>query len=594
MRKATAAELASAAGVGVVTGGLSGVWAGPVGGAPVAVDGPAGAWGLWPVRPKGGRTGGFVVPVVGAGVEWLRGDPEALSGDSLRRTVVAAAGGDPTALQDLARRAGGDPEAAESGAEGWAPVGWPRAPVGVRWLDLLGGRAAAVVEGITRNTGAPEGLVGLIAVGLAASTLAARVEVVMLDPAGTGAEVWREHPALFALAIAPSGALKSPIFNPLLEPLRVRGAEVAAVSRARRDEHRGRVAVANALLKQGKADPAELAEAARIVGSPVPTVRKLMIANATPAALVELLVRQPSVLLVSQEATSFFSTAVREGAVEIEGLLHAYAGEAYPGVARIGRETDVVPGVRLRGAVVGATQPRAFYGIAQTPQFADQGLLARFLYAVWSVDERTGGGAGLSDGAVRAWGSLLADLWAIPEVERLPDGTDVGAPAAVTIGPEGTRALLAFRDRLQARAGLGGDLRRLEAWVNKAHGQAARLAAALTLLEDPGARAVPAARVTAAIELVEGPLLDHAAAALGLAEWPEGTDDAQDLWERARGVPAPWTLRDLEGTLGPYGGWSPARLRRALGILVERGFARWVPGARHAAGVWLPNPRAAG
>lgn len=569
-------------GIGVVTGPLSGVWAGPVKGAAVTVTWPGGGAGLWPLRQPGKtQPAGTVVPVSGPGV-----------------TVVESA-----PAVSLPGTAGPAPPDAT-----WDEVAWPDVPPPIPWADSPDfGVGAAMVNAIAANTGANPSMVGLLAVGLLSLPLSSRVLVVLdgEDPdAGPGARarVWTEHAALFALALAPSGFGKSPIFDALLSPFLVEAARVDRESREEAAAHNARVAAARAVLKRGTADAGALEDAARVAAEGDHRPRPLFAANPTPAALVDLAQRYPTISLVSQEATSFLLEAVRDGNADVQGLLHLYAGEPFAGVARIGRATGIAPGARLRGGVVGAIQPGAFHGLAQVSAYADLGLIARFLFAAWDPSYAVAStlrtcGRPIPATVSGGWASLVAKLYAIPEVGRGADGLDLAPLRRALVAPEGTELLLDFRHRLRERTGFGGVLHGLEAWCNKAHGQAARIAglwAVVAAAQRPGfvpaaqAWEVPTSYVQAAIELVETHLLPHAAAVHRLAAWPKGTDTARDLWARMRGATV-WTWAELEARQGLVPS-SPSQIQEALDALITRGFVRPSPGAGRARVYW-PNPK---
>lgn len=580
-------------GIGVVTGPLSGVWAGSTKGATIVVAWPGGSAGLWPTR-QAGKTyaAGTIVPIVGPGV-----------------TVTESRSAQTPELEPGRAGTGSSGVLVPPPASAWDRVAWPDVPPPIPWERAPDfGSAAAMISAIAANTGANPSMVGLLAVGLLSLPLSSRVLVVLdgQDPdAGPGARarVWTEHAALFALALAPSGFGKSPIFDALLAPFLVEAARVDRESREEAAAHNARVAAARAVLKRGTADASVLEEAARVAADGDKRPRPLFAANPTPAALVDLAQRYPTISLVSQEATSFLLEAVRDGSADVQGLLHLYAGEPFAGVARIGRPTNIAPGARLRGGVVGAIQPGAFHGLAQVSAYADLGLIARFLFAAWDptyadaealrtcgrpIPAKTSGG----------WASLVARLYAIPEVGRGADGLDLAPLRRALVAPEGTELLLDFRHRLREQSGFGGDLHGIEAWCNKAHGQAARIAGLWAVVAAaqrpdfvPAAAAweVPTDYVEAAIELVETHLLQHAAAVHRLAAWPKGTDVARDLWARMRGL-AVWTWADLEARQGLVPS-SPTQLQEALDALIARGFLRASPGSGRARVYW-PNPKA--
>lgn len=587
-------ELPEAPAYGIVTGPISQVYATRGGdGAPAAVATDKTIWGLWPTRPSGRKTlpAGTVVPVFGPGLRWVRGAPNALVGSELQRIAASAAGGDPAAIRALvgdAARARGLTVAPEIESETtWRAVEWPRPPKPIPWGDYLPGVLGSTTRALSRNTGTSESFVGLIVVGLASAALSGRVEVAMLSGDG---EVWREHNAgLFVIGVAPSGEKKSPVMEPLLAPWERHAAQVYKESQAAVLEDKQNRERARAIQRSSK-DEDEVDDASAVLAQPEVRARKVMIADLTPAALIRDLSLVPSLLITTAEAKKIFTNGTSDSGTEIEGLLHGYAGEPFPGVSRIGREVQVVPGTRLRCSLVGAIQPKVLHTIGKNSDFADQGLLARILFATWEGRGPVSGKA-LPAKFAGDWAAFLSRLWAIPEVKRGPDGTDSGQARVLQVAPAGTKALLDFMVRLAERTGIGGDLAGVVSWTNKAHGQAARLAGLMAIAEGgTNIQEIPTEIVLRAIELTEKYLLPHAIATWALAAWPEGTDDARHLWTAARsyGLEGPWGIRDLESVVGAVD-WSPKQMRRAVSILEERGFIRKIPGARD---LFLPNPLA--
>lgn len=576
---------------GVVTGPISKVWAArKPDSASARVVNPLGLWGLIPGGPKPPKvhSAGTVVPVVGPGVTWVSGSPGALAGDDFAATVAAAVAGDRDSLIGLVRSA-----AKASGvevlptldrADGWQEVSWPEPPAPIPWEEVLPESIDYVVRAINGYCGAPRSLVGLVATGFCGSALVGRVQVEMHTRDGL---LWAEkNPGLYAIAVAGSSRMKSPIFDPLLEPWIKKASEIYLSDAAKHVEWKARNEAARAILSGRNTPPDEREDAAKEAAEPEPIERKLFVADITPARFVERCSMQPSLHLFSQEADTFFDRCVSDKNSDIAGLLHAYAGEAHGGVDRVMRKTRIAPGARLRGSMVGSLQPDILRAIGQNRKFFSQGLMARILYAIDSgVDE--GGGKALPAGFAGHWAALLARLWSIPEVERNPLGIDANRLIGVQVSHKGTMMLKDFQNRMKNRSVLGGDLYSLQSWVGKAHGQAARLAGIWTLCEDTRARTIADARIADAIEIVENHLLRHAIAAWNLSYWEEGSDDARQIWERACADLGPvWGTEQLHNCMGQIK-LSPSAFARIMQILEKRGFVRPVEGSKTT---YLPNP----
>lgn len=547
--------------VGLVTGPVSKVWAGPVEGAPVAVACSRGSWGLYPARGRG-RKGwwpiGTVVPLRGTAldpVQWICGSPADL---------VGSVGG-PTV----------------SGPGGWERVEWPPVPDRIPW-GLGPSDFSEIVESLAGSLGYAVSGVGLVAVGLAAGCLMGRSEVVMMSREG---EVWREkNPALYTMLVDSSSGLKSPVFGAFTGPIQDlqvaedrKGAKLSAEDRVLR-------ARAQATLRNAKADEAEKEEAAQILASPEVLPTALITDNATPAAIADVVARQTGLLYISPDAANFFAQCVGDSGADIKALLNAYSGDPAQPTLRMTRQGAPAAGAPLRMGVIAATQPGELYQVGLTAAFTEQGLLARILWALRDEPIKPGGQP--FDPRLRAqWNAIIHRLVAIPSVHRSPEGVESGSLREIRTCPEGTAMLLAFRDRLRDRTAPGSDLHLMQSWCGKAHGQAARIAGVFTLIADPKALKIPLRWVEAAIRIAEEGLLSHAVSAWTLTRWPPATGRAVHLWCAMKGHEV-WTRAKIASHQGLVS-LDPADITAATKCLVDRGFLR-----EAGPGIWLANPLA--
>jgi hypothetical protein len=526
--------------------------------------------------------------VSGPGVVWTRGGPEAIRPRSeIARILRDFAAGDPGAVIRVAAEAQVDPSEIAPDPGDWPPARWPKVPDPIPW-DLAPAALADVIYGLARATGYSTSGVGVVVVGLAAAALAARVEVDMAGlEAEDGSVAWTErNPALYVVTVAPSSARKSPIFSALLPPWYAYQARVVGQAREKRKEWK-RAQTAARVAERGRPDADAVEEIVEALDAPEPQVPAILTDDATPSSFADQIARHPSLLFASPEAGTFFARCVSEhGAAEIKPLLNAYSGDPSLPTLRTTRQAAPATGAPLRGALVGMIQPSILFGVGQVAAFAEQGLLARVLWAVW--DGPSGpGGRSLSRALTARWERLLESFWAIPSVERDEEGRDHGRVRRVTISTAGTRSLLDLSARLKSRSRLGGDLYLLDSWVGKAHGQAARLAALFALAEDPRAVEVPDGWVQASIEIVECGLLSHAIAAWSLTRWPPETKTAAHLWAAMRGEGPVWTKARIRERAGAVD-LNPSEIDRALAALVARGFLRETAKGSQ----WYANPHA--
>jgi putative DNA primase/helicase len=150
----------------------------------------------------------------------------------------------------------------------------------------------------------------------------------------------------------------------------------AAKAKAKKAAKAGDPAEVMALLREAQADAPE-----------APVQRRYLTSNATTEALAELLISNPSGLLVERdEVAGLLRTMTKEGNEELRAFyLQGYDGASGYTFDRIGRGLDRhVPAVWL--SLVGAIQPgvlRHFIRDAMRGGGGDDGLLQRFGLLVW-------------------------------------------------------------------------------------------------------------------------------------------------------------------------------------------------------------------
>ena len=255
--------------------------------------------------------------------------------------------------------------------------------------------------------------------------------------------------------------------------------------------------------------------------------------DATPEAVVSLLADHGSIGVISAEPGLFGILAGRysSGAPNIEWFLKATSGEAIK-VDRMGRDPQDVPNPAL--SMAACIQPGRLVELGRVKAFRESGLLARLLYVVPRSDVGSHGRTTRVPVEVAdLWDSRLTALAAAARKRRDSDGE----PVALPLADDGRDALDAFRAELEPHLHPDhGRYAGIADWCNKLPGAVVRIAAALTLIDDPDASEVAGATVRDAVRIGRA-YIDHAIAAFGLTR-PNG-----EVYSQARQVLA--TVRRL-------------------------------------------------
>jgi hypothetical protein len=249
--------------------------------------------------------------------------------------------------------------------------------------------------------------------------------------------------------------------------------------------------------------------------------------DATPEALVRLLSEQDGAIgAISDEAGLFGILAGRysSGNPNLEAVLQATSGDPIL-VDRKAAEPLHVPHSALSIGL--ALQPGLLPDLAKAA-FRHSGLIARFLWAIPEprVGTRTTEDNPIPAEVVKSWNEHIVAL--AREANRLrlarsaqPTtglrlvGTQRAAgPVMLELTPAARQALDRFRRTLEPRLHpKTGDLAAIGDWGSKLPGQAVKIAAAVTLLENPKAAVVEESTMADAIRLVTA-YIPHAVATL--------------------------------------------------------------------------------
>lgn len=310
---------------------------------------------------------------------------------------------------------------------------------------------------------------------------------------------WRESTALYLAAMADSSEKKTPALNAAAAPLREIENELIEAARPEVEATAQEIRITTARMgkaEQGAANAppdkrleAEAdAEAARIklveLGD-TPELPRLLVRDITLEALAKRMYEQGGRIGSLASEGGLFKVAAglygNNGKANTDLLLEAYTGGPYT-IDRTGRASARMTHTFLALGLI--VQPGIISGLEkQNPEFRQSGLLGRFLYAKpGPTEEDTFDSPPVPTLVATTYDHRIRDLvkrvWSTPDVLTI----ELSAPARQAFGE--------FYNAFAKRRKPGGDLHDLADWAGKLRGQLIRIAACLTLYEDPGAREI--------------------------------------------------------------------------------------------------------
>ncbi|MBO0802379.1 MAG: DUF3987 domain-containing protein [Nocardiopsaceae bacterium] len=527
------------------------------------------------------------------------------------RTVIAASG----TLASAAWAASGDESAdlrgkvaavtaslAGADRRGWPdPVplsAAPDVPPFPVWAlpEWLGEYVASLAEA----TQTPPDLAGCLALAVLAVAAAGKAWV--------QAPAWSEPTCLYTVVVLPPGNRKSEVFRAMTAPLRDAERTLIEAARPRIAEAvirqkiaeaeadktvRDAEAAASSLDSDRKAAALIDAAEARLAleSSEIPAEPCLFADDATIEALGSRLAGQGGRFAVLSPEGEIFSIAAGRysGTPNLGILKQAHAGEAVR-VDRRGRPAEHVDAATLTLGI--CTQPGVLGRLGATPEFREQGLLARILYAV--PESRLGYRNPRPDPmppAVRD--TYTATLTALTlSLDALAE------PHILTFTPDAAEAVTGLLEAVEPRFRPGGDLAHMTDWGGKLTGATVRIAGLLHLAahaRDGWATPISRATLEAAAEIGDY-FTQHAKAAYDAIGADPAVADARAIlqWIKTTGA-AQVTARDLMRGLRNHF-TRAADLTAPMQILEARGWIRSRPGApaqgrgRPAAPTWDVHP----
>lgn len=370
---------------------------------------------------------------------------------------------------------------------------------------------------------------------------------------------WTEILSISSTTVAASGERKSPVMSMLTRSL-------VAVEDELREAARLQSAWANQQIKLAEERVTQARRRARDSKdseyelkialeelealAPVPMPR-LFADDATPEALMALMGEQNgSTAVLSSEPGFFLTLAGRysSGVANLDGVLKATSGDPVR-VDRKGGDPLIINEPCL--SVCLCIQPGLLDELRRRPELRHSGLLARFLYVLprpmvgrrevvtkstqWSGESeplQTGAESGIvGRGGHSEINSvdyvtpnkihILETTTFISRIETIARASFLlrspstkSTKSTLSLDPEAQAVLTLFRKQLEPRLDLeGGDLGSISDWGSKLPGTAARIAAALTLLDDFDARTISGPVMDDATRLCDG-YIPHALAVL--------------------------------------------------------------------------------
>lgn len=428
--------------------------------------------------------------------------------------------------------------------------------------------------GVAEELQAPVDLPAMIGLAALATVAAKRTHVRVRS-------TWVEQVNLYLAVAMPPGSGKSPAYKLMRDPLLRWEAELR--DQASRDiseaEQRRRMAEKAMKRAEDKGDAIEASRARlEFEMAVVPAMPKLFSDDATVESLVQHMAEQQGRLaLMSTEGDVFDDMTGRySDKAKLGPYLKAWSGDEIR-VDRIGRGSSVVEEPAL---TIGLTvQPTHLARLAEFPELAGRGLTARFMYAMPedNVGRRNLIDAPSLDPAARdRYDEALLGL-----ARRLAMST---MPGTLTLAADALDRYLSWRQELEWRRRLTGDLRAMAEWTTKLESSVARVAGLLHIADGNGAHG------TIGLDVVERAIaigeywLAHARAVHSLWSVDEVVVGARSVleWLIRKGV-AEVSIRDIHA--GNRRRFAKAEdLKEPLLLLVEHGYVRAVDGTTAPSG----------
>nr|QIY77078.1 DUF3987 domain-containing protein [Streptomyces sp. RLB1-33] len=322
---------------------------------------------------------------------------------------------------------------------------------------------------------------------------------------------WTESTALYLTCLADSSEKKTPALNAAADALRAIETELIEQARPAVEETAQEIRITTAAMDkaekaaggssdigardEAKAD-AEKARDKLLELGDAPSLPVILVRDITLEALALRMAEQKGRLGSLASEGGLFKIAAglygNNGKANTDLLLEGYTGGPYS-IERVGRQDRRMPSTFLALGMI--VQPGMVAGLEKkNPEFRQSGFLGRFLYAKPApTDYDTFDTPEVPDKVVEGYEQRIRDL-----VEKVWNTSDV---VVMNLSNEARTEFGAFYDRFGQRRKPGGDLHDIADWAGKLRGQLIRIAACITLYENPQATEVGLDRIRAAIAM---------------------------------------------------------------------------------------------
>lgn len=483
--------------------------------------------------------------------------------------------------------------------------GTPRESVKTRQLPtfpthLLPPVLGRMVQGAADEIQAPVDIAGMLALSVAASTLAGKVQFV-------GRPGHYEHAMLWTLSLSSSAERKTPVFSLLRKPLAAVEREFAETARMAADRDAIELDLIEAEITKARKEAGGAGNINSVMAQidgllqrrNALTGDKLMpcawVSSPTPESVHSEMAKTGGRLAIFADEGGVIGVLAgrysQKGGADLDPFLHGYVGSPLR-APRAGKDRKDVAGAYLTIGL--AVQPTILQEIGEVTGAEEKGLLGRFLFAMPAsrVGQRMyEDSVAITDEvleeyeyATYTWGSWL--------------GNEDGTTVRITLDDAAYGAYAKFYNSIELRLRDGGDLAEVPSWGGKIAGTALRIAGLMHCYAAPTrkvALSTPIGEdtIACAVELVEDYLIPHAKAAFDtMRESAEARVARRILdWITTRDVDH-FTLRELFQAL-KSGRGSVKRvddLTGALDALITDGYIRVGNSERRNAVVYEINP----
>jgi Protein of unknown function (DUF3987) len=425
---------------------------------------------------------------------------------------------------------------------------------------------------------------------LAVASLAAQGQANVILPIGQG----KPAPlSLYLLTVLDSGERKSSADGMALKPVRDTEREIAELEAGQRATYQAKAAAydanAKSLTNRLKGDRAAL-EAALLALGPQPQPPLLSVLAPSGDQTMEGLFRiyqqgRPSLAMLCDDAATFLgghSLKAEQKAGTTANLCRAWDGSKLERI-RGGDGVTVLYDRRLACHLM--VQPGVAAGFLSDSQFADQGLLARFL--VSAPDGRAG--TRIRDDAayqvlaynaahdLEDYNAAVAALLRQPVRWKDENDRTLGVELdALAFTPEARALYVEFANAIEGELGPKASLAMAKAFASKLPENAARIAGTLALIGNPASRQIDAATLADAISLAKYYLGEAVRLmAAGMVDPELRLAETLREWLHAR----PGNVIGLRTIYqnGPNAIRQAEKARRVMAVLSDHGWTRPMP-----------------